>query len=111
MGENDQKYLAAMHGFLMIGRMMSGTKIGPKGHVCLWNANILTTERGKIWFGDLDLTADEKMLVKLAADLGTKLYILREMDARFNREKNPAWDRAVACVTADGIEIQGETDR
>ena len=65
------------------GRMMSGSKISPKGHICVWNANIVTKSQGKIWFGDLDLTLDGKKLKLIADQIGEPLYVLREMDCRF----------------------------
>lgn len=92
------------------GRMMGGTKISPKGHLCVWNANICTKKFGKIWFGDLDLTTDEQKLIELAKGFGEELYILREMDARFTTEANPRFDRAVACVTGSGLALCDERD-
>jgi hypothetical protein len=89
------------------GRMMSGSKRGPKGHVCVWNANVLTKSRGKFWFGDLDLTADADELKALAAKEGEPVYVLLEMDARFMTEANPRWLNAVAIAYPDGkIEIR-----
>lgn len=84
------------------GRMMSGSKTGPKGHVCVWNANVLSKSRGKFWFGDLDLTADADELKALAAKEGEPIYVLREMDARFTNEANPKWENAVSIVYPDG---------
>lgn len=86
----------------MAGRMMSGSKTGPKGHVCVWNANICTKKKGKIWFGDLDLTTDVERIRAFAKQEGEDLYILREMDARFTTEANPRFDNAVAKFDADG---------
>jgi len=43
---------------LRVGRMISGSKIAPKGHVCVFNANICTKKGRKFWFGDIDITAD-----------------------------------------------------
>ena len=91
--------------FFPIGRMMGGTKTGPKDHVCVWNANILTRKRGKIWFGDLDITADGKRLKAFAAEVGEPLVILKEMDCRFMTEATPRWDNAVATVTPDEVTI------
>jgi len=68
------------------GRMISANKTGPKGHICVFNANIVTENLDKIWFGDLDLTADAEDLQWYADDLGLKIYVLHEKDARFLRE-------------------------
>jgi len=79
------------------GRMMSGNKRGPKGHICYWNANIIV-EGKKVWYGDLDMTADKKSLQKIANEIGKPLYILTEHMARFDNELNPKVDEAVAII-------------
>lgn len=89
--------------FFSLGRMISGNKTGPKGHVCVFNANICAKSKGKIWFGDLDLTADAEMLRKYAAEVGEDLYILREMDARFTHEAAPLYENAVAIVSRNTV--------
>lgn len=88
--------------FTRPGRMISGTKHSPAGHVCVFNANICTRKAGKIWFGDLDLTTDADDLKRLAAEKNETIYVLREMDARFMNEGAPLLDRAVATVSPDG---------
>ncbi len=88
--------------FSRMGRMISGSKKEPKGHVCVFNANICTKSRGKIWFGDLDLTDDVADLRRLAAEQGENIYVLREMDARFMNEAAPKFENAVAIYSADG---------
>lgn len=55
-------------------------------HKAVFNANIFTLEDGKIWFGDLDLNNDENKLKNIAKSLNRDLYILREMDGRFENE-------------------------
>jgi hypothetical protein len=74
---------------LHIGRMISASKSGPKSHVCVWNANIITKSQGKVWFGDLDLTRDGAKLQIVADTIGERLYVLREHDCRFNTENDP----------------------
>ena len=88
----------ALNKFHHPGRMLSGGKIAPKGHVCVWNANIFTAKNGKIWFGDLDLTRDAEDLFALSKGLGVRLHILKEMDGRFTHKQDPVWSRAVAIV-------------
>jgi len=79
------------------GRMLSPTKTAPKGHICVWNANIVTDKKEKIWFGDLDLNTDSEDLQRYANELGQTIYVLREMDARFLRPGEEVdLDRAVA---------------
>jgi hypothetical protein len=78
------------------GRMLSSSKRDPKGQVCVWNANVCTKSRAKIWFGDINLTTDEADLKALATKEGETVYVLREMDARFTNEVKPLLDQAVA---------------
>jgi hypothetical protein len=87
---------------LRMGRMISGTKTSPKGHVCVFNANICIKSRGKIWHGDLDLTDDAARLKAFAADVGEDIFVLRERDARFTTEANPKYENAVAIVRPNG---------
>jgi len=96
------------HG-LMIGRMVNHEKRAPEGHDVVWNANVYTPQikkkflrkvmtAHKLWYGDLDLTADREKLEKIATDLAVELYILRERDGRFENEQNPQLSRAVAII-------------
>jgi len=87
---------------LHMGRMISGSKTAPKGHVCVFNANLCTKSAGKFWFGDIDLTADAEKLKALAAEKGENVYVLRERDARFMNEAMPLLENAVAVVTPTG---------
>lgn len=79
-------------------KMLSGSKgqyrwDNPTNLVA-FNANVCTST-GKIWYGDLDLTIEEPLLLKLAARLGTEIYVLYEMDARFENEEAPRIDEAI----------------
>lgn len=87
---------------LRAGRMISGSKISPKGEVCVWNANLCTKSKGKFWFGDLNLTHDLEQLQQAAFEQGESVYILRERDARFQSEANPRFENAVAKVEPSG---------
>ena len=44
---------------------------------------------GKVWYGDLNLTEDYKVLKNIGITLNSTLYILWEMDARFGEEMKP----------------------
>ena len=74
---------------LTYGRMISGSKSCPAGQVCVFNANLVTKNRGKIWFGDLNITKEAKKLKKIAEEIGEVLYVLREGDCRFGTENDP----------------------
>ena len=76
---------------LMLGRMIGGSKSGywekhPEDLI-IFNANIITKRSGKIWFGDLNVTLDRESLQSVADTIQEDLYILSEMDARFENER------------------------
>jgi hypothetical protein len=68
-----------------------------KGHKIVWNANIIVDGK-KVWYGDIDLTADAPGLHKAADEIGKALYVLTERAARFDNEENPLVDEAVAII-------------
>lgn len=88
------------------GRMISGSKSGYHNkypnHIVIFNANLCTESEGKIWFGDLDLTLDKEHLSELAVALNQDLYVLRELDARFENEDSPLLKNAVIIFKTDG---------
>jgi len=53
------------------------------------NANVFTRRRGKVWFGDLDLERDKSALERVARRLGCRLYVLSEMEGRFDEATRP----------------------
>ena len=83
------------------GRMLSGSK-SAYHHLYptrkpVFNANVLTKSDGKIWYGDLDLSLkkDREALFELSYCLYERVFVFREMDARFGTENTPDWDKAV----------------
>jgi hypothetical protein len=77
------------NGFIM-GRMISFSKSDYRdknpNSVCYFNANIVTAKEGKVWYGDLDLTKDGEVLKTIAEETNTIIYVLRELDCRFENE-------------------------
>jgi hypothetical protein len=75
------------------GRMIGGSKsFYSKEHpddLIVFNANIVMSEFGKVWYGDLNLTEDYLVLREIAECLNTTLHVLWEMDARFGKENRP----------------------
>lgn len=72
------------------GRIISYSKSSyrekfPENEV-YFNANIFVLGEGKIWYGDLDLTRDREKLERIATHFGRDLFILRELDGRFENE-------------------------
>lgn len=81
------------------GRMISGSKSGYRSrhpnHFVVFNANLCTYSQGKIWYGDLDLHLDKEKLMLLSEILKEDLYVLYEMDGRFENEDTPQLSKAV----------------
>lgn len=84
------------------GRMLSYSKTEYKdanpNSVVYFNANILTIKEGKIWYGDLDLTKDAEGLKRVAAKLGETLFVLKELDCRFDDEMKPIDELIVLAI-------------
>lgn len=83
------------------GRMIAGSKSAyrryyPKNLV-LFNANVIVGGK-KVWHGDLDISRDEPLLVRLAELTEQEVYVLYEMDGRFENEGQPKLDKAVYRV-------------
>lgn len=94
------------------GRMISWSKGDYQKrhptHVPVFNANVFVVDDGqkrKLWHGDLDLTLDEEKIKALAKELKNYVYVLREMDGRFENEQEPRLDRHVYCAGQGGFSI------
>lgn len=87
------------------GRMVCGSKGQYRwdnpDNVVIFNSN-LCTKSGKIWYGDIDITVEEKKLHDLAQTLQETIYVLYETDARFENETNPLLENAVFFVDEKG---------
>ena len=81
------------------GKLLSGSKSRYREkyptHKVAFNSNLCTKEYGKIWFGDIDATIDTAKLEKLADELKVSIYVLYEMDGRFEYESDPQFDKAI----------------
>ena len=86
-----QKHFDA-HGFYdarMLGAHKIDYRMANEGDLIVFNANVLMSGYGKIWYGDLNLTLEWIILKSIAQSLNTTLHILWEMDARFGEEGKP----------------------
>lgn len=94
-----------MDGFFPEGRMISASKSGyatrHPTHLVAFNANLCTRSSGRIWNGDLDVTADAAALSGLAARLGEDVYVLRE--SAMHDTVVPNLDLAIAVVSPEGV--------
>lgn len=89
----------------MRGKMISFSKSGyakrnPE-NLAIFNSNVCV-EEGKIWYGDLDVTVSYDSLSDLARELGKTVYVLTEMDGRFENEKTPLLSQAVVKFLPEG---------
>jgi hypothetical protein len=86
------------------GKLLFGSKSRYRDrypdHKVAFNSNLCTKEYGKIWFGDIDITIDTDKLEKLADELKISIYVLYEMDARFEYEDDPQFDNAIYIAGA-----------
>jgi hypothetical protein len=85
----------------MISSHKQAAKTKGKEHLAVFNANIVVEGFGKVWFGDIDVTIDEEKIKKLALGFKSTVYVLREMDARFDHENSPQLQNAV--YSTDGV--------
>ena len=87
------------------GRMLSGSKSSYRSarpnNFVIFNANLCTKE-GKLWYGDIDLTESQDLLVDLAKSLNQTVYVLHEMDGRFENESSPKLKKAPIFFTENG---------
>lgn len=107
--ENIKKLLEQTIG--ITNRMITGSKSGyrkayPK-HAAIFNANLVILKDDKpvkVWWGDLDLTLEHPKLLKASEKIGTPLYVLYEMDGRFDNDKIPLIERYIAKYDASAAQ-------
>lgn len=92
--EDPTIYVIFATNHLMLGRTINQQGKGDycmehQGDLVIFNANIVTEKRGKIWYGDLSIMLDFDNLKNVADIIGEDMYILMEGDARFGCENNP----------------------
>lgn len=97
MNHDIDPYLLADQLLGRCGMMLSASKTADPERKIVWNANVIAGfgERIKIWYGDISLTESNDALQELANKLDTTIFVLREMDARFENESNPKLENAV----------------
>ena len=78
------------------GKMISGSKSGyierHPGNLAVFNSNVISSMSGeleKIWYGDIDITLSIEKLKELSSKLNSEIFVLREMDGRFDNENSP----------------------
>lgn len=87
------------------GAMISGSKSGymtrnPK-NLAIFNANVCVGLE-KVWWGDIDITLSKDNLINLAKELNDVVFVLYEMDGRFENEDEPLINNYVIKFLPDG---------
>lgn len=85
------------HGAMVSGSKSRYMKDNPHNKV-VFNANVVIPVYGKIWYGDIDITKSKKNLIDFCKKIDTDLYILYELDFRFEKEGRSLED-AIAKVS------------
>ena len=80
---------AGLPQYRVIGGSKSLYRARNPGHLVVFDANIFTEARGKVWYGDLDLTLDGPVLQGVAIECKQSLYILSKNDGSLQHEIRP----------------------
>lgn len=99
----DEKITILELAFGMRGQLLDGSK---SDRETVYNANIVIGTQ-KYWWGDFRKHWRHKLSM-VASLLNEKVYLLREMDARFETEGKPKLEKAVFAYSEDGREIATE---
>ena len=104
----DNKYYNVFKKYNFYNGRCLGSKSGNRKNnpvdYFIFNANIAiynekSSKLEKIWFGDLNITKDYKILKEISEDIHQVLYIFHEMDGRFGNEDNISIERSVWNTT------------
>jgi len=98
------------------GKVICGSKTGYRqvypSNMVFFNSNICVMNGKKpvkVWWGDIDVTFSRNLIKKIAVETKHDIYILREMDGRFENEKKPLIKEFVYRANSDGTEELGKT--
>lgn len=96
-----------------LGRMLCGSKsiyrYDNPDHFIIFNANVFIKTNGKykkVWYGDLDITNSFKDLLAIHKKINKDVFVLYEMDGRFESEKAPKVDKAALSFLVTGKETK-----
>jgi hypothetical protein len=94
------------------GRMISASKSGYRNkfprNLVVFNANIIVDGK-KVWWGDIDLTLSKNDLLSIAVLKNKDIYILYEMDGRFENEDSPRIDNYIVVCKGNGTYELGKS--
>lgn len=83
------------------GRMISASKGRYRhenvDHLVVFNGNLIVDNK-KVWYGDIDLTEDYYKLQRISNRTGKEIFLVSEMDGRFENEKSPKIGNYIARI-------------
>lgn len=89
------------------GRLITGSKSWYRNNnpdnLVIFNSNVFAEGMGKIWYGDIDLTVDKDVLYDVAKELGVTVYVLYEIDGRFENENREDFKDVAVWNTETGL--------
>ena len=94
----------------MVGGSKSMYRRAYPENLVVFNGNVCT-EAQKIWYGDVDVTLEKQKYIDAAKAIDEPIYILREMDARFENEEKPLLENFVVKFNPDGTFELGEKEK
>jgi len=92
------------------GNLLSGSKSTYRRYYqddkIEFNSNLLCMEYDKVWYGDINITKSGDLLKEIASESGITLYVLSEMDARFENEGKPAKELVPNAIWCTDPEVK-----
>ncbi len=89
----------------MMGRLISWSKSSYRDkhpdNIVVFNANICVGLE-KIWFGDIDVTLSKDKLIEISKEINDVVFVLSEMDGRFENENEPRINNYIVKFNPDG---------
>lgn len=86
---------------VMLSMSKSNYRNSHPNNLVVFNGNVCVIDK-KVWFGDIDITISKNILLELSKELNQSLYILSEMDGRFDNEDKPKIENFLAKFNPDG---------
>lgn len=86
---------------VMLSMSKSNYRNSHPNNLVVFNGNVCVNDK-KVWFGDIDITISKNILLELSKELNQSLYILSEMDGRFDNEDKPKIENFLAKFNPDG---------
>lgn len=82
-----------------MGKMLSASKTDySKKHsksTVFFNGNVYDSDGQKIWYGDIDLTRENKKIERLAKVLGESIYVTAEQPFRWSAQTRETLEEAI----------------